>query len=334
MMTIRYSECFGHGSFLLVAISYALDDFLQLRLVAIAGSTAMLVFAYFHPHGRVLWLPFRWNCVFVALNSWRVANVLLDRYRSGQLSADLEGIYDHHFYVLEKANFARLVRLGTLETYQKGDKVLEQGQDNRWVRLVVSGDLEVDRDGQVTYYLQEGQFLSEMGLHAGLGLRGSVTSCCGVTAASPTVTLVAWDRTELMHLLDLHTSIERALKAVLSWDIVSKLKSQRVLLASGHVHDAETWTIKRREQSLARYEAILRNMLAHPRYLNARKERLAKYREIHRVSEEDHSNALAKIGWTEPEFESGIKEGQLDEDVLERERLGFRWWIQSWWNAL
>jgi len=334
MMTIRYSECFGHGSFLLVAISYALDDFLQLRLVAIAGSTAMLVFAYFHPHGRVLWLPFRWNCVFVALNSWRVANVLLDRYRSGQLSADLERIYDHHFYVLEKANFARLVRLGTLETYQKGDKVLEQGQDNRWVRLVVSGDLEVDRDGQVTYYLQEGQFLSEMGLHAGLGLRGGVTSCCGVTAASPTVTLVAWDRTELMHLLDLHTSIERALKAVLSWDIVSKLKSQRVLLASGHVHDAETWTIKRREQSLARYEAILRNMLAHPRYLNARKERLAKYREIHRVSEEDHSNALAKIGWTEPEFESGIKEGQLDEDVLERERLGFRWWIQSWWNAL
>eukprot|EP00536_Pseudo-nitzschia_multiseries_P018440 jgi/Psemu1/228984/e_gw1.2534.2.1 len=294
----------------------------------------MLVFAYFHPHGRVLWLPFRWNCVFVALNSWRVAGVLLDRYRSGCLGPDLDRMYDHHFAVLEKAGFAKLVRLGTLETYEEGDPVLEQGQDNRWVRLVVSGDLAVDRDGQVTYFLHEGQFVSEVGLHAGLGLRGSVASCCGVTAASRTVTLLAWDRTELMHLLELHKHIERALRAVLSWDIVSKLKSQRALLASGHVHDAERWTNKRREQSIARYRAILRNMLDHPRYLNADKERLAKYREIHRVSDEDHRSALSEIGWTVSEFESGTKEGQLDEDVLERERLGFGWWVRSWWNAL
>ena len=57
--TFTVSECFGHASFFLVAVSYAVDDFLQLRLIAIAGSTAMLVFTYFHPHGRVLWLPFK-----------------------------------------------------------------------------------------------------------------------------------------------------------------------------------------------------------------------------------------------------------------------------------
>jgi hypothetical protein len=57
--TFTLSECFGHASFFLVAASYAVDDFLQLRLIAIAGSSAMLVFTYFHPHGRVLWLPFK-----------------------------------------------------------------------------------------------------------------------------------------------------------------------------------------------------------------------------------------------------------------------------------
>lgn len=335
MITFQYSECFGHASFILVAVSYATDDFFQLRLMAIAGSTAMLVFTYFHPHGRILWLPFRWNCVFVLLNSWRVANVFLERYRSNQLSDELKAIYDHHFHaVLEKADFARLVRSGTLEVYHQDDLVLHQNEDNRCVRLVVKGDLAVDRDGQVTYFLNEGRFLSEMGMHAGLGLRGSVTSCCNVKAASPTVMLLSWDRTELMHLLELHATIERALEAVLSWDIVSKLKSQRVLLASGHIHDAERWTVKRREQSLARYQAILKNMLAHPGYLNARKDKLAKYREIHQVSDADHSSALETIGWTHSEFEAGTKEGQLDEDVLERERLGFKWWVNSWWNAL
>jgi CRP-like cAMP-binding protein len=334
-ITYKVSEVFGHCSFFLVAVSYAVDDFLHLRILAIAGSSAMLVFTYFHPHGRILWLPFQWNIVFVLLNTWRVAKVYLDRIRSEQLSNGLSNLYDHHFYVMEKADFARLVQLGTKEKFNKGDTIVHQDHDNRYVRLVVSGDLIVDRDGQTTYLVHEGQFISEMGLHAGLGLRGTVTSCCSVKAASDEgVELVRWDRTELMHLLELHKSIDRTLKAVMSWDIVSKLKSQRVLLASGHIDDAEHWTIKRREQSSARYMAILRNMLVHPDYLNARKGQLTKYREIHQVSYRDHVTALHDIGWTVDEFEAGIKEGQLDEDELEKKNLGFEWWFKSWWKAL
>lgn len=336
MVTFRYSECFGHGSFVLVAISYAVDDFLHLRLLAIAGSSAMLVFTYFHPHGRILWLPFQWNCVFVALNSWRVARVYYDHYRSGQLPESVDQVYENHFGdAMEKTDFARLVRLGTLETYRKGEILVAQGYDNRYVRLIVSGDLEVDRDGQTTYWMREGQFISEMGLHAGLGLRGTVTSCCSVKAASgDNVTVVRWDRTELMRMLRYHKSIDRSLKAVMSWDIVSKLKSQRVLLASGKIDDPERWTLKRREQSLARYRAILQNMLAHPKYLNKRKDKLAKYREIHKVGDADHEKALSSVGWTPAEFEAGYKEGQLDEDELEKQTLGYEWWFRSWWKAL
>lgn len=335
MITFRYSECFGHASFFLVAVSYAVDDHLHLRLIAIAGSSVMLVFTYFHPHGRILWLPFQWNCIFLALNSWRVAKVCVDHYLSGQLTPSVSSVYENHFGdAMEKTDFARLIRMGTLEKYREGDVVVTQGCENRYVRLVVTGDLEVDRDGQTTYWLKEGQFMSEMGIHAGLGLRGTVTSCCSVKAASEDVQLIKWDRTELMHLLELHTSIDRALKAVMSWDIVSKLKSQRVLLASGKIDDPERWTVKRREQSLTRYKAILRNMLAHPGYLNERKTKLARYREIHHVEESDHVAALENIGWTRSEFECGYKEGQLDEDELELQNLGFRWWIRSWWNAL
>jgi CRP-like cAMP-binding protein len=334
--TISYSEIFGHASFVLVAVSYAVDDFIQLRLLAIAGSTAMLVFTYFHPHGKVLWLPFRWNVLFIGLNSWRVAKVHWDRYWSNHLMAETKcrSVYDHHFYVMEKTDFARMVRLGTLETYKKGDVVVWQGQDNRYVRLVLNGDLQVDRDGQVTYTLHEGQFISESGLHAGLGLRGSVESCCTVTAESDDVEVLCWDRTELMRLLELNKSIERALKAVMSWDIVSKLKSQRALLASGRIDNVEFWTQKRREQTLSRYTAILHNMLAHPDYLNKRKEQLAKYRDIHHIEMSEHVSALKDMNWTVAEFEAGVKEGQLNEDNIERKQMGLWWWLRAWWNAL
>jgi hypothetical protein len=45
--TITFSEVLGHSSFVLVAISYAVDDFLLLRCIAVAGSTAMLFFTYY-----------------------------------------------------------------------------------------------------------------------------------------------------------------------------------------------------------------------------------------------------------------------------------------------
>ena len=45
--TITLAEVLGHSSFLLVAISYAVDDFLMLRCIAVAGSTAMLFFTYY-----------------------------------------------------------------------------------------------------------------------------------------------------------------------------------------------------------------------------------------------------------------------------------------------
>jgi CRP-like cAMP-binding protein len=334
MATFTYSELFGHASFLLVAISYAVDDFVQLRLIAIAGSSAMLVFTYFHPHGRVLWLPFRWNVLFIGLNAWRVAKVYLERMLSDQLIESFSRIYDHHFYVMAKSDFARLVRLGVVEQFRKGEVVIQQGHDNRYVRLVLKGDLQVDRDGQVTYLLHEGQFISESGLHAGLGLRGSVSSCCTVSASTDDVELLRWDRTELMRMLELHKPIERALRAVMSFDIISKLKSQRELLASGKITDPELWTEKRREQTRSRYKAILRNMLSHPDYLNKRKDRLAKYREIHHIQMSEHLLALEEIGWTSQEFEAGVKEGQTDEDALEKKNMGLRWWFQSWWNAL
>ena len=78
--TITFSEILGHSSFILVAASYATDDFITLRSIAVIGSTAMLAFTYFHPHGQVLWLPFKWNVLFIAINSYRLGLIMYQQY--------------------------------------------------------------------------------------------------------------------------------------------------------------------------------------------------------------------------------------------------------------
>ena len=233
------------------------------------------------------------------------------------------------FIPIFRIDFARLVRLGTTETFSKGDILVKQDKENRQVRLVLQGQLHVERDGIITYQLHQGNFISESGLHAGLLLRGNVNSCCDVIAESDQVVVLSWDRSELMHLMEINKNIQRALKAVMSWDIVSKLKSQRALLASGIIADPEEWTRKRREQTLHRYQSILSNLLSHPEYLNERKEELSKYRDIHHVDQTQHEIALKKMGWTLAEYEAGKKEGQINEDLEERKGYGWKWYAKD-----
>lgn len=124
--TVTLSEVCGHMSFVLVAVSYAVDDFLELRILAVAGSTAMLFFTYFHPHGRVLWLPFKWNALFIAINSYRIGNVFMKRFHAEQLPQELLSIHQDHFYVLDPVDFYKLVQLGRMETFKPGDLVVAQ----------------------------------------------------------------------------------------------------------------------------------------------------------------------------------------------------------------
>ncbi len=120
------SEAFGHASFILVAASYITQDFVQLRVMAILGSTAMLVFTYFHPHGRVLWLPLKWNALFIAINSWRVGKVYYYRYRAENLSDEMKEFRREHLGVFDMVDYYKLISMGVEEVFEEGDLIIHQ----------------------------------------------------------------------------------------------------------------------------------------------------------------------------------------------------------------
>lgn len=99
--------------------------------------------------------------------------------------------------------------------------------------------------------------------------------------------------------------------------------------------DPVNWTKKLREQALARYSSILRNMIDHPKYISTMQDQLSKYRAIHQITPGEHVAALERLGWTLEEFELGYKEGHdTDHDQLDITNLGYKWWFRSWWKAL
>lgn len=62
-----YEELFGHLSFVLLGAAYLTRDVITLRCVAVGGLSAAVVFQYFRP--APLWLPLRWNLLFVGINA-------------------------------------------------------------------------------------------------------------------------------------------------------------------------------------------------------------------------------------------------------------------------
>ena len=315
---------------MLVALSYAVDDFLHLRIIAVAGSTVMLCFTYFHPHGRVLWLPFQWNVLFIAINSYRIGKVLLDRYWAERLPPEMLKLRNKYFEtIFDPPDFARLVRTGHLETLNKGDLLVAQGERNNVIRLMVEGECAVLRDGKVNYLVEEGNFLAETGLHAGLLLPGRVESCCSIVVTSPTVKMWVWERNDLMDLLHREKNLRRNLKAALSWDIVRKLKGQRLRLLQME-EDPEDWTKRRTEQNHHRYAAILENMVHHSKHLKERKDDLKLYRLIHHIGDEQHEEALRRNGWTVEDFERGYREGhELEDDEDDDIKHDFQWLLHD-----
>ena len=120
------SELFGHASFILIAASYYTQDFVQLRVMAILGSTAMLAFTYFHPHGRVLWLPLKWNALFIAINAWRVGKVYYFRYRAENLSDEMKEFRREHLGVFDMVDYYKLISMGVEEVFEEGDLIIHQ----------------------------------------------------------------------------------------------------------------------------------------------------------------------------------------------------------------
>ena len=306
------AEGFGHASFVLVAASYAVDDFLLLRIIAVAGSTSMLFFAYFHPHGRPLWLPFKWNVLFIAINSYRIGKVFWLRWAAEHmLDQELLELRNRSFFLMDPVDYYRLLRIAEIKDYKKGELVLYQGEDVRHVRLVLGGKLRVLREGKLTYLLERANFMSEGGIHVGLLIPGKIESCCSIVAdgddegGDGVTRVLIWDRTELVQLMELHEGVRRSLKAILSWDIVRKLKGQRALLKENIITDPEEWTSLRNQQTAHRYAAILHAVVHQPALLERFRKEVMKYRMIHHVSDEQHARALAECGWTVEEYDEG-----------------------------
>ena len=91
MMLTSLSNLAGHGSFLLLALSYCENDLLQLRLFAASGMTLSIIFQYYR--AIPLWIPIRWNFLFLMINTTMIGWLVKETMDADNMSKDEKELY-------------------------------------------------------------------------------------------------------------------------------------------------------------------------------------------------------------------------------------------------
>jgi len=284
------SEACGHGSFVFLAWSFALQDMLQLRIIALLAGVSMAVFNFYHPYGRPLILPFRWNLLFIAVNSVWIGILLKNEWDSQHLNALENEIYDLSFQStgMDVRHFTKLLRAGQMEIYKPGEYITRQGEMTSQVRIIVSGDAKILVGGKEVYQTEPGNFISELGLHAGIRFADQVSTAS--TVAITHAICWAWSRGSLIDLLESEPhKIGSYFQSALSADLLKKM-SHNIDLGKGY--------------SDMDYRSLLLTYLKYGRITNHDKNMFKRYRRIHNIGEEQHEAAIESLGISRDEWEA------------------------------
>lgn len=213
-MNINPLDLLVHFSNVLLLIAYSVRDILWLRWFAVAA--ALTNIPYFVLQRHVLWPPILWGVVFMAINLYQIARIYLER-RPTRLSEDEQKLYDMAFRSLRPREFISLLLAGEWKTAAAGETIVEEGKPVSAVNIVVSGSLQVRKDGQDLMPLNPGYLIG-----TGLALSGQ-PSPVAARFTEP-ARYFSWPLINLRVFLDRRPDLRQALQGLVNRDLVAKLQ--------------------------------------------------------------------------------------------------------------
>ena len=155
------SDIAGHTSFMLLAISYLETDFLQLRLFAFSGVTLSIIFQYYRE--KPLWIPIRWNSLFLLINAIMIAVLLKEENDASNIPEEKKEMFARFERKgMKPVEFLQLISGAKRLELKKGDELVSEHAKNTRVYLVKQGQLSVLKNGSTFRTIQQNQFAGEM----------------------------------------------------------------------------------------------------------------------------------------------------------------------------
>ena len=149
------SDVCGHLSFGFLALSYLEKDFFSLRIYAMSGITLSIVFQYYRE--KPLWIPIRWNTMFLIINSVMVFLILKESNDAENMPYEQKRIYTQVFqdHGMKTIDFLHLMSIAERREVKKGEKLVSLGSKHHHLHFVQAGRLSVRRRNETMPEIHE-----------------------------------------------------------------------------------------------------------------------------------------------------------------------------------
>lgn len=246
----------GHTAFLLTGMAYLTKDILHLRLLAMSGISASMIFQYYRP--QPLRMPLRWNSLFLVINCVMASLLYRDRQEAEDMSKEMLEIYHSGLFEkrgFRKVDFYRLFGLAKKEVRNRGDYLKRAGEKTYQLCYIVDGAGIITRDRSSLGNVSDHDFAGEIEFMRfmtadkdiksegksndaesnvidltdptkqlqGEAYNSSSVANESIIVESDMITLYTWEFDELKSYLDTHLFVSNALLAFISHELREKL---------------------------------------------------------------------------------------------------------------
>jgi len=208
-------EALIHSANVIYLVSYVMRDILWLRIFTVIAAACLILYFYFLT--EPLLTAVYWNILFITLNVFWIARLLLER-RPVQLTADEKQLCELVFRLISPREMISLLKIGTWETAEANECLVAGGSELDKLMLIQSGQACLIVDGVKTQIINPGQFM------------GSISFIADEIAPAEFVALepmryLRWDKSSLKRHLTKNPELHAAIQATLSMDVTEKLKT-------------------------------------------------------------------------------------------------------------
>jgi hypothetical protein len=192
-----------------------LTSMVWLRVLAIIAAASTVPYFYFQL--EPLWSALFWQGCFLVVNLVNLL-VLLFSMRATNFDEDEELAYAIKFSGLKPYEVRPIFKYAERQSLAAGHKLLEEGDENDSLFLVLAGECKVIKDGAEVAVLGPGHFVGE------LSFLGDHAVSADVIAAQETK-LMYWDKQGLAPLFKRQGLYESYFYSLCSHDVASKLRT-------------------------------------------------------------------------------------------------------------
>ena len=203
-----------HIANILYLLSYSMRDILWLRILTVFAASCMMPYFYFQP--EPLYPPIFWNLLFIALNLFWIARLLLER-RPVKLTEDEQRLCQIAFHTLTPREMKKILDLASWEKAEKGECFVTRGTALDRLILIHSGKADVVLEGVKVDELQAGQFIGELGYFTDEVAAANVV-------ANEATRYVAWPKHRLKLYLEKNADLRAAFQVILGSVLAKRLK--------------------------------------------------------------------------------------------------------------